>query len=344
MTHSLIIAGSTAHTTLIATAIAANETFAIKAIITPEPKPIGRKQLITPNPLHQFALDHQIPTVLVKQKLDTECRTELATIMRADSASCDFLLVVDFGYYVPSWLLSHATIQPLNLHPSLLPRWRGSSPGQFVLLAGEDHSAISLITVAKAMDQGAIWHQREFAVAPEWHTNEYYHHAFSLIAPHMCQLLTDIAAGNIMPTSQPVESPTPMAGRLTKTDSFIPWAVLRAAQTGDAKWDTTAREQLQTLTATMMAAETDNTPTPEPYLYQLLRESTVEHWPTILARATKAFVPWPRLWTLAPTPKGDQRLIILETEVLDGKLDATSLQLEGKTPASWNQLKTAFVL
>lgn len=344
MTHSLILAGSTAHTTLIAEAIATSDQFVIKAIITPEPKPIGRKQLITPNPLHQFALDHQIPTVLVKHKLDTACRTELAAIMGADTASCDFLLVVDFGYYVPSWLLSHATIQPLNLHPSLLPRWRGSSPGQFVLLTGEDQSAISLITVAKAMDQGDIWHQREFAVAPEWQTDEYYQHAFSLIAPHMCQLLTDIAAGNITPTSQPIDSPTPMANRLTKVDSFIPWAVLRAAQTGDAKWHTTAREQLHTLTTKMIAAETDNKPTPEPYLYQLLRESTVEQWPTILARATKAFAPWPRLWTLAPTPKGDQRLIILQTEVLDGKLEASSLQLEGKTPASWNQLKTALVV
>ncbi len=343
MTYSLIIAGSTAHTALVVAELLNDHRFEIKAIVTPTPKPIGRQQTIIPNPLHELANQQQIPTVLVEHKLDASCQAQLTQIMGGAEAMADFLLVIDFGYYVPGWLLSQAKIKPLNIHPSLLPRWRGSSPGQFVLLSGEEQSAVSVITVAKAMDQGEIWHQHEFAVKPEWHTDAYYDHAFRLIAPLMGQLLTDVAMGNVSPISQPAESPTQMAGRLTKTDSFVPWSVLRAAQTQDPSWLEKAQSDLAAVVATV-TAQTDNKPTTMPYLYTLLQKQEVTNWPAILTRAARAFSPWPKLWTLAPTPKGDQRLIILEAEVKESKLELPSIQLEGKTAASWAQLKTAFVL
>lgn len=335
MTYSLIIAGSTAHTTLVATALADDHRFEIKAIVTPEPKPIGRQQTITQNPLHEFATAHKIPTVLVSHKLDAVCQTQLVELVGATPV--DFLLVVDFGYYVPSWLLKLAKTQPLNIHPSLLPRWRGSSPGQFVILTGEEESAVSLITVAKAMDQGDIWYQRTFDVDPSWHTDEYYQYAFSLIAPLMPQILVDVATGNLTPIAQPTESPTVMAGRLTKAESFIPWSVLRAAHTQETAWIKKAKVDL----AKTVVSEPSKDLT---FLAELLKKAKPADWPAILNRASKAFSPWPKLWTLAPTVKGDQRLIILETDLVANKLELPQLQLEGKTPASWAQLKTAFVL
>ncbi len=343
MAYSLIIAGSTTHTCLIAKSVLADQRFEIKLIVTPAPKPIGRKQEITKNPLQLFAEENKIPTVLVEKKLDQNCRSAVTSQLGSEIQSADFLLVVDFGYYVPKWLLQQARIQPLNIHPSALPAWRGSSPGQFVLLSGAKESAISLITVAAAMDQGNVWLQPTFSVDPNWNSASYYFEAFTLIAPLIPETLYKIAQNTQIASPQPAISPTIMARRLDKKDSFVPWSVLRATQTKTAEWIEQATTDL-----TKYLQQTQNeaaaTEPQTPILAELLSQQSPTDWPIQLERACRAFSPWPKLWTLAPTPKGEQRLIILELRLENSQVTLPQLQLEGKTPASWAQLKTAFTL
>ncbi len=223
----IVIAGSTHHTRLIAETLH-TDTLQIVGCITPQPKLVGRKQILTPNPLHDWAMFHQIPSVLIDKKIERSLESGMhQQFGQLDQALpfCDILLVVDFGYYVPGWLLQKARIAPLNIHPSLLPRWRGSSPGQFALLYGDNPSAVSLITVAKQMDQGAIWYQPTFEVQPEWNAAAYYQHAFSKIAADLPTVFTEISQGNRTAVDQPLESPTPTARKINKPDCFVPWNV-----------------------------------------------------------------------------------------------------------------------
>src|SRR5260221_9071656 len=98
--YSLILAGSTERTVKIATHLLSDARFNIIGVLTPAPKPQGRKKAVTQNPLHTFAITNDIPTVLIQKKINEEIRGALAALPQPD-----ILVVVDFGYIVPRWLL-----------------------------------------------------------------------------------------------------------------------------------------------------------------------------------------------------------------------------------------------
>lgn len=227
MTYILALAGSTERTAQVARTLAGDPRFSVALIVTPQPRPVGRKKTLTANPLQKFAESSGIPTVLVDKKLNAEVRQQIEA--HHAQKPLDFLLVVDFGFLVPKWLLELPKIAPLNIHPSLLPRWRGASPGQYVLLHGETESAVTLMIMNEALDEGPILAQLPFAVEPTWTQIGYYQHAFDLICQQLGDLIEQFALGNITPQPQPSESPTVIADRLSKGISFRDWAVIQEA-------------------------------------------------------------------------------------------------------------------
>ena len=313
--YSVVVAGSTNHTRTCAQALSDTPNFTISAVVTPIPKPIGRDQVITPNPLHQFATAQNIPAIMITKKIDDGVATELQKIEKPD-----FLLVVDFGYMVPNWMLSWPKIAPVNIHPSLLPRWRGSSPGQFVLLYGEKETAVSVITVTEKLDQGNIIAQLPFLVEENWTQTEYYNHGFSLVAAQLPSILEKYAE-TLEALPQPEDSPTPIAGRFKKEDTFVPWNVVQQALKNETP--------LQENEASSLSA--------------ILTTATQHHGSLakMLYHATAAFQPWPGLWTVVPTAKGEKRMKILETRLENNRLVLLEVQLEGKTPSSWNEIKNS---
>ncbi|NCN82374.1 MAG: hypothetical protein GW947_00240 [Candidatus Pacebacteria bacterium] len=219
---SVALAGSTKYTAQCAEALVKQTDFTLTSIITPNAKPSGRKKILEENPLAQFAQQAKVPISYIHEKITEETKEALS-----QQPQPDFLLVVDFGYWIPAWLQVWPKIKSLNIHPSALPRWRGSSPGQFVLLHGEKESAVSLIEVISDMDAGDLYWQKSFAVEPTWTQTEYYDHAFSLVADELPTLLKQICSGELQPTPQPAESPTPVAKKLTKADGFVAWDTIK---------------------------------------------------------------------------------------------------------------------
>lgn len=340
----IVIAGSTHHTRLIAEALQA-ASLQIIGCITPQPKLVGRKQILTPNPLHAWADQHHIPVVLIDKKIERSLETSMHQQFGQSDTTlpfCDILLVIDFGFYVPSWLLQKARVAPLNIHPSLLPRWRGSSPGQFALLYGDNPSAVSLITVAKQMDQGAIWYQQKFEVNPDWDVAAYYHHAFTQIAADLPSVIAEITQGSRTATEQPSASPTPVARKISKLDCFVPWSVLQFAQTGNSELLEQAQADLRVYCLTSTTDSTNKPITEPPLIAQLLLDQPIEQWTTWLNRAVRAFSPWPKIWTLAPTIRGEQRLLLHQAQLDKNRLVLSLVQLEGQQPATFQQIKTSF--
>lgn len=343
MQHLIPIAGTTQHTVMCAQALLNDKRFTIPWILTPEPKLIGRKKILTKNPLHLFAEKNNIPVILVQKKIDEEIQSEvkrhnsqLTTQNKASTLHTphstftsknlepetqnlkpNFLLVIDFGYIIPDWLLKFPTIAPVNIHPSELPKYRGSSPGQFVLLFGEQTSAVSVIQMNNTVDQGDIIYQEKFKVLNTWTSTEYYHHAFTLIAKHLPNIL---ALQPLTLTPQIEQSPTPMARRLTKNDGYISWNLLQ-------KIITTSAQEADSETSDLLNTAFQHT----------------QSWEKTMEQAIKAFTPWPGVWTIVPTHKGEKRMKILSVEMRfiasEQRIILQDVQLEGLQPTTWNEVK-----
>lgn len=283
------VAGSTKYTRQCAETFLNHEQFELIYAITPAPKPEGRKKVITANPVDQLFTEQNLPVIRVEKKIN-ELKERIL-----EQPVPDILLVVDFGYIVPKWLLELPKVAPLNIHPSLLPRWRGSAPGQYVLLAGEKESAVTLMKINELVDQGPIIAQKKFSVSNEWNHQDYYDYAFNLICQDLPVLCLDYVQDR-NETPQPEESPTPYAEKLKKEHGFVDWEKLtedKSNQDACMQWE----------------------------------------------RASRAYSPWPGLWTMVPTQKGDKRMKILELECDNGRVVLKKVQFEGQEPALWNQVK-----
>lgn len=222
--YKIWIAGSTHRTKQVAETILKDQKFIIDLIITPQPRKVGRKQEKINNPLHQFALDNEIKTTLVDKKINQTTKEELLKLNPPD-----LLMVVDFGFWIPDWLLKLPKKAPLNIHPSLLPRWRGSSPGQNVILQGESDSAVTLMQIIKEMDAGPILVQLPFKVKQSWTSEDYYQYAFNLICQQLTDSLDQFMNGKIITKPQPAESPTPLAKKINKDQAYKPWENIEEA-------------------------------------------------------------------------------------------------------------------
>lgn len=315
---TIAIAGSTTHTRWCAEALADDASFVITHVLTPTPKLLGRHKVLTENPLHTWATEAGVSTTLVSERIDRGIKDILL-----NTEAPDILLVVDFGYFIPKWLLDWPKVAPLNIHPSLLPRWRGSSPGQFPLLYGDETSGITLMVMNEEFDAGPIVEQLKFVVRPEWTATEYYEYAFRQMLDQLPTLLKKFAAGSLKGTPQPEESPTGVAQKLTRDDGKVAWSLLEKLLTGEQ--DKTKCEYGDVSSVLLDALSVTN----DIYL--------------VVERASRALSPWPGLWTELPTKNGTKRLKILSTRLSENptRLILDQVQLEGKTPTTWAQLQAS---
>jgi methionyl-tRNA formyltransferase len=320
---TIAIAGSTVRTTQVAQAINQDSRFQVVWVLTPSPRPVGRKQIVTLNPLHTWAKELTIPVIEVEKNI-AAVREQIKEQPRPD-----IVLVVDFGYFIPKWLLELPSVAPINIHPSALPKWRGSSPGQFTVLSGETTSAVSVIVVNSAMDQGPIIKQLSFSVEKTWTQADYYEYAFNLISQEITTILSNFVSSS-QSASQPVESPTAIARRLSKSDSFVSWEQLMAAMQPHAS----SHSSLITIPHAIID---------QPVLETMLASHPSELHPTILEHACRAFNPWPLLWTIAPTSHGEKRLQILECTInANNALELKTVKIEGLSAKPWHELKNYF--
>jgi methionyl-tRNA formyltransferase len=299
---TIVVAGSTARTRLCAESLAEDPRFEITGILTPSPRAIGRQQVVTQNPLHIFAEQQNIPFLLIDKKIPKPLTFDLRP---------SFLLVVDFGYIVPSWLLEWPTIAPVNIHPSDLPKYRGSSPGQFALVFGETESAVTIMQMDEKLDHGPIITKIPFVIDPEWTAPEYYEHAFSLVTDTLTDILCDFAVEK-KSTPQPDDSPSPVARMLKRDDGFVPLATLEA----------------------LLKEEAPEIPVPflESYSLATSRQSLYNLW--------RGLTPWPGLWTTITRDGQEKRMKLLSFHINDDKLYLDTVQVEGKNAVSFDSMQS----
>lgn len=134
--------------------------FDVRGVITQPDRPVGRKGLITPPAVKVAAMKLGIP-VYQPETINDDAITSLLK-----REQCDVLVVVAFGQILHTTLLETPRIGVVNVHASLLPRWRGASPIQHAILTGDTMTGITIQKMVEALDEGPILAQEALSIGP----------------------------------------------------------------------------------------------------------------------------------------------------------------------------------
>src|SRR6202008_4056975 len=148
----------------------------IVELLTRPDKPQGRGRRVAPTPAKEVAQRLGIP---VEQPAQLDSSVEI---------SADTVVVCAYGLLIPNELLERALW--LNVHPSLLPRWRGAAPVERALMAGDEETGVTIHRTVEALDAGPVAAQRAFAIAPEDDAGAVYARSAEVAA----ELLADVLA------------------------------------------------------------------------------------------------------------------------------------------------------
>ncbi len=189
---------------------------AVVAVLTQEDQPHGRGLKTTPSPIKQLATIHQVP-VLTPASLKHH-----AVQAQLESYAPDLLVVVAYGKLLPLPILNLPPYGCLNVHASLLPRWRGASPIQQAILHGDTQSGISLMQMSLGLDEGPVLAQAPLALTPT-ETAQSLHDKLAILGANLLiETLADLPAQLKKAAPQPTQGVT-YAPKITKTDGGIHW-------------------------------------------------------------------------------------------------------------------------
>lgn len=196
----------------------ADPDFFVSGIITQSDKPSGRDQAVSPSPIKLLAQKNNLP-IWQPEKL----RADESIVAELKKTGADMLIVVAYGQIIPKSILDMFPKGAINVHPSLLPKYRGASPIQSALLNGETETGISIMLMDEKMDHGPILCQERVALTGE-ETNESLHQQLApLGVALLIGTIKKFLAGEIQPQAQN-ESEATFCAIITKEDGRLDWS------------------------------------------------------------------------------------------------------------------------
>ena len=196
----------------------AQKEFEILAVITQPDRPRGRGQEVTFSPVKEVAVAANLP-VHQPQKIRAPEVQELL-----QSLAPDCVVIIAYGQIIPSKLLPIPKLGWINLHASLLPKYRGAAPINWSVVNGESKSGITTMRIDAGMDTGDMLLQHEIEIAPAWTAPELAEQLALVGAPLMTETLLRLNAGTIKPQPQDHSQAT-YAPILKKEDGRIDWSM-----------------------------------------------------------------------------------------------------------------------
>src|SRR5437763_14518129 len=188
----------------------------LRAVYTQPPRPAGRGHRTQPSPVQLLAESHGLPVRCPVSLRDAEAQAEFAAI-EADAA-----VVAAYGLILPSPILAAPRLGCLNVHASLLPRWRGAAPIQRAILAGDRETGITIMQMDEGLDTGPILLQRAIPIGPKTTSGELTEALAGLGARLMLGALNEVAARTLAPRPQP-EAEVTYAPKLKREEAPLDW-------------------------------------------------------------------------------------------------------------------------
>ncbi len=216
---SIIFCGTPAFAVPSLKALLADDAFDVRLVITQPDRPQGRKMEMTPSPVKIAALEAKIP-VFQPENVNKELQEYL---QKNDIAAPDFLIVVAYGSILSQALLDLPTIAPINIHGSLLPRWRGASPIEHAVLFGDQQTGVTIQRMVWELDAGPVLAMEALDIGPH-DTALALRERLSIIGAN---LLVSTLHAPLKENPQPVDGVT-IAPRLTREDAKTDLATMTA--------------------------------------------------------------------------------------------------------------------
>lgn len=191
-----------------------NSPHKVLAVVTQPDKPKGRGQKLIPSPVKLVASENNIE-ILQPQKL-TDIKEELERL------NADVFVVVAYGKLLPSWILNMAPYKCVNIHPSLLPRYRGAAPIERAIMNGDPKTGVTTMQLSEGMDDGPIYLQEEIEIGENENAGSLKKRLSALSADLLFRTLEGLAAGYVEPVEQDHSRAT-VIEKLTKEEEKIDW-------------------------------------------------------------------------------------------------------------------------
>lgn len=186
------------------------------AVYTQPPRPAGRGQKERRSAVHTIADACGIP-------VRTPASLKPDDVQRAFAAcEADAVVVVAYGLLLPQAVLDAARLGCINLHASLLPRWRGAAPIQWAILSGDSETGVCTMMMEAGLDTGPVLACERTGIGSMTTAGDLHDTLATLGAPLMVRTLDGLAAGAMVPTPQPADGVT-HARKITPADSSIDW-------------------------------------------------------------------------------------------------------------------------
>ncbi|MDZ4382650.1 MAG: methionyl-tRNA formyltransferase [Parvibaculum sp.] len=189
----------------------------VAAVWSQPPRKAGRGMAEQPSPVHRFAGEHGIP-VFTPASLKGEA--EQAAFAALD---LDVAVVVAYGLLLPKPVLDAPRLGCLNLHASLLPRWRGAAPIQRAIMAGDRETGVMVMQMEEGLDTGPVLLAERVGIAPRETAGSLHDRLSQIGASLMVRALAALSRGGLEPTPQPGTGVT-YAKKIDKAEARIDWS------------------------------------------------------------------------------------------------------------------------
>ncbi len=197
---------------------------AIPLVVTQPDRPVGRAQEMTAPPVKQTALEAEL-AVTQPEKI----RTNAEFRARLEAIAPDAIVVVAYGRIIPPWMLALPRLGCINLHASLLPKYRGAAPIQWAVAMGETVTGNTTMLLEEGLDTGPILLQQTLEIGPEQTAAELFDALAEPGAPLVVETLAGLDAGRIAPRRQDDALAT-LAPLLTREDGRMDFAARTAPE------------------------------------------------------------------------------------------------------------------
>lgn len=192
------------------------------AVYTQPDKPAGRGKKLQASPVKQLAEQHQIPVYQPKSLRKPETQAELTAL------HADVMVVVAYGLILPQAVLDAPTYGCLNVHGSLLPRWRGAAPIQRAIWAGDKQTGVTIMQMDAGLDTGDMLHKVFCDIDPQDTSADLYHKLAEIAPNVLIEVLNHLTDGTF--TAEPQDDmQSNYAEKLSKEEAKLDWQ-LSAAQ------------------------------------------------------------------------------------------------------------------
>ena len=275
----------------------------IVAVVTQRPKPAGRKQTLEYSAVDTWAHKKDIPKYFQGKDLINE------------KVHADVGILASYGEILTKEVIDHFPKGIINIHPSLLPKYRGSSPVQAAITLGEDQTGVSFTKMDENLDKGQLISSFTEDILPEDTTETLRERLYTRSVKVLEKLLPAYIDGRAKLISID-NHPGTFTTRVDRSHAFIPPNYIKVALDGKATnddWD-----------------------------IKFINNFTIKPTPSVIESFVRAMQTWPTAWTEVKIGKDKKSLKIHKTHLDNEKLGIDEVQLEGKTIVSYKQFREGY--